>query len=54
MIYEFRLKPLLDNFGVCRCQGVLGREILMRPSGRLVLGAYGRHLLYQAFAKACG
>ena len=34
---EPRLKPLLDNFGVCGCQRVLGREIPMRPAGRLVL-----------------
>jgi hypothetical protein len=50
---EPRLKPLPDNFGVRRCQGVLDREIPMRPSGRLVLGAYSRHLLNQALAEAC-
>jgi hypothetical protein len=50
---ESRLKPLLDNFGICGCQRVLGREIPMRPGGRLVLRLYGRHLLYQALAKAC-
>jgi|ERR1700730_2287755 hypothetical protein len=51
---EPRLKPLLDNFGVCRCQGVFCRQIPTRPSGRLILGAYSCHLLNQAFAKACG
>ena len=50
---EPRLKPLLDNFGIRRCQGIFGREIPMRPSGRLVLGAYSRHLLNQALAEAC-
>jgi AAA domain len=50
---EPRLKPLLDNFGVCGCQRVLSREIPMRPGSRLVLGAYSRYLLNQALAEAC-
>ena len=50
---EPRLKPLLDKFGVCCCQGVLGRQIPMRPGGRLIGRIYSRQLLNQAFAKTC-
>src|ERR1700730_10681684 len=50
---EARLQSLLDNFGVSRCQGVFGRQTPMRPRGRLILGAYSRHLLNQALTKGC-
>jgi hypothetical protein len=50
---ESRLKPLLDNLGIRRGQGVLGRQIPMRPRSRLVSRIYSRQLLNQAFAKAC-
>src|SRR5262249_10670011 len=35
-------KPLLDNFGIRRCQGVLGRQILLRPAGCLIRRANSR------------
>ena len=50
---EPRLKPLLDNFGIRRGQGVFGRQIPMRPGSRLVCRIYSRQLLNQAFPKAC-
>src|SRR5271166_4618767 len=51
-ITESRLKPLLDHFGVCGGQRVLGRQTPLRPGSRLVRRIYGRHLPNQAFAKA--
>ena len=48
-----RRKCLLDKFGICSCQGVLGRQIPMRPGGAIVGRIYSRHLLNQGFAKAC-
>jgi hypothetical protein len=47
------LKPLLDDSGIRRCQGILGRQIPMRPGRRLVRRVYSRHLRNQAFPKAC-
>src|SRR3984893_11343572 len=37
---EPRLKPLLDHFGVCRCQRVFGRHMLLRPKGCLIICGY--------------
>jgi hypothetical protein len=52
-----RRKPcpeaLFDYFGVGARQRVLGSEIPLRPGSRPVRGIYSRHLLNQAFAKAC-
>src|SRR6516165_106763 len=35
-------KPLLDNCGIRRCQGVLGRQISLRPAGCLIRRADSR------------
>src|SRR5262249_22451016 len=47
------LKPLLDNFGIYRCQGVLGRQISLGPDGRLIRRTDGRQLVKQALPKNC-
>src|SRR5262245_2293117 len=47
------LKPLLDNFGIYRCQGVLGRQISLRPDGRLIRRADSHQLVEQALPKNC-
>src|SRR5215467_10069159 len=47
------LKPLLDNFGIYRCQGVLGRQISLGPDGRLIRRTDGRQLVEQALTKNC-
>src|SRR5204863_9040289 len=39
---EPRLKSLLDNFGISRCEAVFGRQVAMRPGGRPVLRGYSR------------
>jgi hypothetical protein len=46
-----RLKTLLHHFGVFGWEFVLGRQIALRPSSRLISRVYRRQLLNQAFAK---
>src|SRR5262249_17761832 len=48
---EPTLNPLLDNFGFYRCQGVLGRQISLRPDGRLIRRADGYQFVEQALPK---
>ena len=50
---ESSLKPLLDNFGIYRCQGVLGRQISLRPDGRLISGTDSHQFLEQSLPKNC-
>jgi hypothetical protein len=47
------LKPLFDNFGIYRCQGVLGRQISLRPDGRLIRRTDSQQFLEQALPKHC-
>src|SRR5262249_3888729 len=47
------LEPLLDNFGIDRCQGVLRRQISLRPDGRLIRRADSHQFLEQALPKNC-
>ena len=48
---ELRLKPLLDNFGIYRCQGVLGGQISPCPDRRLIRRTDSHQLVEQALPK---
>src|SRR5262245_18697826 len=50
---ESGLKPFLDNFGIYRRQGVLGRQISLRPNGRLIRRTDSHQFLEQALPKHC-
>jgi len=50
---KLRLKPLLDSFGIFRCQGILGGQTSLRPERRLIRRTDTHQLVEQALPKDC-